>query len=87
MAAIESHAAGRLYGLCAEIEAELFGVLTHREVNNLIDDMERNRPRGSSPGNYWWPPGALKPRLKFIKRMIRQHRKNEGNERFLKLKR
>ena len=58
------------------------------EFRFLINDIAYNDPNPWDCRNmYYWKPGHLKPRLKFIKKMIRQHRKNEGNERFLKIKR
>lgn len=65
---------GKESGLCGAISALFFTrKISSYEKNKLKDLIEYNRPEGAIHKIFWWPPGAIQPRIDFLNKLIEKY--------------
>lgn len=65
--AIES--SDNLTGICVQVNLWHFLALECKRVFRLLD---KYKPIIRSVASYWWTPGRLKPRVKFLNKVIKK---------------
>ena len=69
----ELYLKGAFIGLCTTLDEVLENRgSTTRLYNILTEALERHKPEGKEPGDFWWPWSDTKSRLKVLNKLIEE---------------